>query len=167
MSSNRNIVLIGMPGAGKSTVGVLLAKALRYSFIDTDVMIQSREGRGLQEIIDSLGADAFCRMEERRLLELELTRHVIATGGSAVYSRAAMEHLKRGGLAAWLYLPLELLARRLDDQSTRGIVFEPGQTLAELFAQRRPLYEKHADLTIDTTGLTQDQVVAAILNRVR
>jgi shikimate kinase len=130
LSPETNLVLIGMPGAGKSTIGVLLAKATARAFLDTDVHIQSREGRRLQEILDTEGRAAFCRIEERRILELHLTQHVIATGGSVVYSAAAMAHLKRNGLIVLLDLPFELLTRRLRDIAARGSCASPVKACA-------------------------------------
>jgi shikimate kinase len=163
LHDSQNIILIGMPGVGKSTVGVLLAKETRRSFVDTDVLIQAGEGRTLQEIIDALGNDAFCRLEEQYMLCLDLRSHVIATGGSVVYSEAAMAALKQTGPIVYLELSLELLSRRISNQATRGIVIAKSQTLADLYARRTPLYRKYADLTIPCAGLTQDQVVARIV----
>lgn len=163
MDARPNIVLIGMPGAGKSTAGVLLAKALSRAFVDTDVLIQAREGRRLQELLEGAGPAGFRALEERYLLELCCTGSVIATGGSAVYSPRAMAHLKAGGTVVYLELPLARLQRRLGDAGQRGIVRAPGQTLQQLEAERRPLYERYADLIVPTLGLDHDQVVAAVL----
>lgn len=163
----RNIILIGMPGVGKSTIGVLLAKATRRSFIDTDVYIQVSQGRPLQEIIRTEGLAAFCRIEEQCILSLDCRAHVMATGGSVVYSPAAMAHLKKSGAIVHLDLAPGLLERRLSDMAVRGVVIEPGRTLRELHEQRRPLYEEWADVTIDTAGKNQDQVVAEILPALR
>jgi shikimate kinase len=159
----RNIVLIGMPGVGKSTVGVLLAKASRRDFIDIDVQIQAAEGRALQDIIDAGGLSGFCRIEERCVLALDCRRCVIATGGSVVYSAAAMGHLKGSSLIVHLDLSLPLLEKRLTDMASRGVVIGPGRTLAELYQERQPLYQAWADLTIDCAGRTHEQVVEAIL----
>jgi shikimate kinase len=163
MDAIQNVVLIGMPGAGKSTAGVLLAKAMSREFIDTDLLIQAREGRRLQQILDSVGPAAFRALEERYLLELRCTGAVVATGGSAVYSARAMAHLKAGGSVVYLELPLACLQQRLGNAGQRGIVRAPGQTLEQLDAERRPLYERYADRTVRTLGLDHDQVVAAIL----
>ena len=160
-----NIVLIGMPGVGKSTAGVLLAKATGREFIDTDVAMQVRCGRRLQEIIDADGLDVFRRIEQARILELDCRRHVIATGGSVVYSAAAMAHLKAGGPVVHLDLPLERIIERIDNLDVRGVVMEPGCTLADLHRQRQPLYQRYADLTVQCDGLTQDQVVAEIIRK--
>lgn len=165
MGEAANIVLIGMPGVGKSTVGVLLAKATSRAFIDTDVVLQARAGRRLQAIIEAEGLDGFRAMEERAVLALDCRGHVVATGGSVVYSPRAMRHLKASGFTVHLHLPLPLLARRLTDLDARGVVIGSGQTLAELFAERLPLYRRWADTSIDCTGLSHEQVVEAISDR--
>lgn len=158
-----NLIVIGMPGAGKSTLGVLVAKALRRDFLDTDVSLQSRHGRTLQELINQQGLEGFCRMEEEYLAGLDLHHTVIATGGSAVYYESAMKHLKQSGYALYLQVPLEILQKRLSDMSARGVVIEPGQTLQTLYEKRTPLYEKYADLTIPLAGLTHEQALQRIL----
>ena len=163
MNDAANIVLIGMPGVGKSTVGVLLAKATGRSFVDTDVYIQTREGRRLQEIIDTDGLEAFCEIEARHILDLNCRGHVIATGGSVVYSAPAMTHLKAGGKVVRLHLPLEKLTAHIDNLDVRGVVMAGGETLDDLYRRREPLYDRWADVTIDCEARTQDQVVAAIL----
>lgn len=155
-----NVVLIGMPGVGKSTIGVLLAKAMSSSFIDTDVFIQAQEGRRLQDIIDRDGLDAFRRLEEQHILSLQCRGHVIATGGSVVYSERAMQHLKASGLVLYLSLPLPLLTNRVTNLDSRGVVMAPGQSLASLYEERQPLYERYADLMIDCENLNHEQVVA-------
>jgi shikimate kinase len=162
-SLKRNVILIGMPGVGKSTVGVLLAKRLGFAFIDTDIYIQVREGRSLQAIIQAHGADEFCRIEENYILSLVVGAHVIAPGGSVVYRSNAMAHLKAGGVAIYLDIAVERLRRRLDDIDARGVVIAPGQMIEGLFAERRPLYTRYADATVVTDGLTPDQVVGQIL----
>jgi len=160
-----NIVLIGMPGAGKSTVGVLLAKALSRDFLDTDVYIQAKQGRTLQEIIDQDGLPAFCRIEERHVRSLKCRTSVIATGGSVVYSPAAMARLQASGIIIHLDLDLAALGKRLTDLSSRGVVMAPEQTLPQLFAEREPLYRKYADLTIDCAGCTHEEIVAMVVRR--
>jgi shikimate kinase len=160
-----NIVLIGMPGAGKSTVGVLLAKALSRDFLDTDVYIQAKQGRTLQEIIDQDGLPAFCRIEERHVRSLKCRTSVIATGGSVVDSPAAMARLQASGIIIHLDLDLPALGKRLTDLSSRGVVMGPGQTLPQLFAEREPLYRKYADLTIDCAGFTHEEIVGMIVRR--
>lgn len=164
LAGDKNVVLIGMPAVGKSTIGVLLAKAMSRHFIDTDVLIQGREGRRIQDMIDTDGVAAFRRIEERDVLALECRGHVIATGGSVVYSPAAMGRLKKSGVAVLLDLSLPLIEKRLTDLDSRGVVREPGQTIASLFEERKPLYERYADITIDCEGLTHEQTVARIMD---
>ena len=162
MGSRRNIVLIGMPGAGKSTVGVLLAKRTRRDFIDTDVLIQTAQGRSLQQIVDQDGYQALCRIEASLILGLRVENHVIATGGSAVYSEEAMSHLEPNGVTVFLQVDLATLQRRIDDLDTRGIARRPGQSLGDLYAERAPLYAEYADLTVDCTHLDQEQACRRI-----
>ena len=158
-----NIILIGMPGAGKSTLGVLLAKALGYDFVDTDVTMQAHEGRLLQQILDDHGADGFCELEARAMLALAVSRTVIATGGSVVYSDAAMQHLKSIGTVVYLQLALTELLIRLDNLDVRGVVMRHGQTFADLYAERVSLYEHYADVTVSCDGDNHDHVVALIV----
>ncbi len=161
--SGRNLVLIGMPGAGKSTVGVLLAKATSRDFLDTDVLIQHREGRPLQQLLNDLGRDAFIRLEARHLTALDHRHAVIATGGSAVYGAGAMQRLAVRGRIIYLRLPLEVLEHRIRNMGSRGIVKEPRQTLAGIYEERSPLYERWAEITIDGQDRSADQVVDDIL----
>ena len=147
-----NIIIIGMPGAGKSTMGVVLAKTLGRNFIDTDIVIQEHAGRLLQEIIDAEGPEAFLAIEEKTILSLHSLQYhntVIATGGSVVFSTRAMEHLKVSGVVIYLKISCEEMVRRLSNITTRGIVLVAGQSLPEMYNQRIPLYEKYADITID------------------
>ena len=144
-----NITLIGMPGSGKSTAGVLLAKLLGYQFLDVDLLIQEREGALLQEILDRRGTAAFLDAEEAAVRSLDCRRTVIAPGGSAVCREGAALHLKGLGPVVYLQVPLEELTRRIHNLSTRGIAMEPGQTLADVMAFRDPLYRKYADLVVD------------------
>jgi shikimate kinase len=162
-----NVVLIGMPGAGKSTVGVVLAKRLGFDFLDTDVLIQARQGRRLQEIIDSEGLLAFRQIEEAALLSLPCQRTVVATGGSAVYSEAGMAALQAGGTIVFLDLPLPELTRRVRDMDTRGMVIDPGETFADLFARRLPLYRRWAGLTIDGRDKSVEELAGEIVARLR
>jgi shikimate kinase len=158
-----NVILIGMCGVGKSTVGVLLAKALGRDFIDTDVYIQSREGRGLQQIIDERGLEAFCAVEQRHILSIDVKNAVIATGGSVVYSTVAMEHLSEDAVIIHLDLDYACIKERVTNISSRGIVMEKGQTLKSLYSQRQPLYRRWADHTVDCAGKGHEAIVDEII----
>ena len=162
-NENKNIVLIGMPAVGKSTVGVLLAKRLGRYFLDTDVFIQAVAGRTLQQIIDTDGLENFCRLEAEHILGIDRTNCVIATGGSAVYSEDAMNHLKETGQIVYLNLPLDMIKKRLTDLNVRGVVISEGKTLDDLYKQRTSLYKKWADITIDCRNLTHEQVIEKII----
>jgi len=162
-----NLVLIGMPGSGKSTVGVILAKMTSRGFLDTDVLIQTSQQRTLQDIVDSDGHAMLREIEENVLLGLLIQNHVIATGGSAVYSDKAMSHLKSHGILIFLDVDLAALKSRICDFSTRGIAKRPGQSFAELFNERLVLYVKHADITIKCKGITQEQVCKKIIEEVK
>ncbi|PWR75882.1 shikimate kinase [Methanospirillum stamsii] len=163
----KNIVLIGLPGAGKSTVGVILAKTLGMKFIDTDIVIQEHTGRLLQEIIDTDGPEFFLKKEEESILSLHPFNSVIATGGSAVYGREAMEHLKSQGIVVFLNISYDEMVKRLSNIKTRGIVRIPGQTLHDLFDQRIPLYEKYADIRIDCSDEMFEHVVEKVVDIIR
>ncbi len=159
----KNIVLIGMPACGKSTIGVLLAKAMGYRFIDTDIVIQNDTGRLLQDIIDSEGLDAFCIAEERAICSVEEKGGcVIATGGSAVYSRTAMLHLKEYGLIYYLSLPVPEVEKRLHNIKSRGIAMRPEDTITQVFQRRKNLYEEYADITIECLGKSIEEIVSEI-----
>ena len=145
----KNLVLIGMPGCGKSTVGVLVAKSLGYDFLDTDLLIQRRTGKRLQALIDEDGLDAFLAAEEDALCSTEVSSAVIATGGSAVYSPEGMTHLARNGLIVWLRVDLATLKARLGDFAARGIAGMGDKTLDELYAEREPLYAHYAQITVN------------------
>jgi shikimate kinase len=162
-----NIVLIGMPGSGKSTVGVILAKLLSRGFTDTDLLIQTAQGRSLQSIVDSDGYLALRAIEEQILLELECSNKVIATGGSAAYSHPAMTHLKQGGIVIYLHADLETLQRRVHDFTSRGLAKAPNQTLADLFRERLSLYSAYADITINSCRLTHEQVCSRIIEEIK
>ena len=162
-----NIVLIGMPGSGKSTVGVILAKMTSYDFVDTDVLIQTLAGRSLQHIVDTESHLALRRIEEDVLLGLNCRNHVIATGGSAAYSHAAMMHLKSNGLMVFLDVDLSTLESRVIDFDTRGLAKRPDQSFADLFHERYPLYTKCADVTLTCLKLTQEEVCAKIIKKLR
>lgn len=158
----RNIVLIGMPGAGKSTVGVVLAKHMGYFFADSDLLIQEREGKLLHEIIDEEGLFGFQRVENEVNASIDVKRSVIATGGSVVYCEEAMEHLRKIGTVVYLSLPCGELAERLGDLNERGVAIREGQTLEALFAERAPLYERYADVVIDCSGQPIRQIVKQV-----
>lgn len=162
-----NIVLIGMPGAGKSTAGVILAKALGMRFIDTDIVIQESFGSLLQEIIDAEGISAFLKIEEKAVLSLRCRNTVIATGGSVVLSGRAMGHLKSGGVAVYLKVSYGEMAKRLRNITTRGIVLADGQTLRGMYDQRAPLYERFADLTVECSDEDFEAVVGKIMTELR
>jgi shikimate kinase len=162
-----NLVLIGMPGAGKSTVGVILAKKTSRDFVDTDVLIQTSQQRTLQDIVDRDGYTALRRVEEDVLLGLSVHNHVIATGGSAAYSDPAMAHLKSDGVTIFLEVDLATLKSRVLDFSMRGLAKRPDQSFAELFAERAALYTRHADITVNCAGLTQEAVCERIIEEVK
>ena len=152
-----------MPGSGKSTIGVLLAKALGLGFLDVDLIIQEREGALLQEILDQRGTAAFLEIEEQAVLSLNCRRTVVAPGGSAMCREGAALHLSRLGPVVYLNVPLEELTRRIQNLSRRGIAMEPGQTLADVLSFRDPLYRKYADLIVDCPqGQPLDQTVQLV-----
>lgn len=158
-----NLVLIGMPSSGKSTAGVLLAKRIGFGFIDTDLIIQGEQGALLSQIIEREGAEGFLAIEERVNAGIAAMRCVIATGGSVCYLSRAMEHLKKLGTVVYLELSEEEVARRVPDFVRRGVVMRGNiRTLKELYAERVPLYEKYADVTVRCDGQTIDETVAAI-----
>ncbi len=160
-----NVVLIGMPGAGKSTIGVILAKIMGMPFLDTDLTIQEQEGRLLQDIINEEGMGKFIEIEEAVILNIHVHKHVIATGGSVVYSHTAIEHLKKNSLVVYLQLPYEEILKRVNNIQTRGIAMKKGQTLLALYKERTPLYERYADMTIDCHGKDIEEVIRIIQNK--
>ncbi len=157
-----NIILIGMPGAGKSTVGVVLAKRLGYRFLDSDLVIQERYGKLLHELIEEHGTEGFWQIENQVNASLEVHRSVIATGGSVIYGKEAMERLSRSGAVVYLKLPYEEIRERLGDLNARGVTMLPGQTLHDLYLERTPLYEKYARITIECSGKTIRELVEQI-----
>lgn len=158
-----NITLIGMPGAGKSTLGVVLAKILGYEFMDSDLLIQKEEKRRLHQIIEEEGTEGFKAIENRVNASIETENTVIATGGSVVYCEEAMEHLREIGKVIYLRISLESLEKRLGNLKKRGVVLKEGQTLKDLYEERVPLYEKYADLTVSEEGKDLEESLQAIL----
>ncbi len=156
MAEKDNIVLIGMPGAGKSTLGIVLAKILNYDFIDADLVIQNQCDRTLQKLIDACGPEGFIQVENEILRELEASKSIIATGGSAVYSDEAMKHLTEIGTVVYLQISFDELVSRLHDLQERGVVLKGGigMSLRELYDERRPLYEQYAEITVDVNDLS-------------
>ena len=157
-----NIVLIGMPGVGKSTIGVVLAKVLGYQFVDADLLIQEAEGELLSELIEENGTDGFIEIENRVNSQIQTHRSVIATGGSVVYGKEAMEHLKSIGTVVYLKQNLRVLQRRLRNLKGRGVVLKEGQTLVDLYKERTVLYEKYADITVDQYKQSIEQTLKAV-----
>lgn len=158
----KNIILIGMPGAGKSTVGVVLAKNLGMSFKDSDLVIQEEEGRKLHELIEEFGSEGFLQIEERVNSTIQIRNTILATGGSAVYSQKAMEYLKSIGTVIYLRLSYEAIEGRLGDLAQRGVVLKDGQTLKSLYDERIPLYEKYATITVECENKNIRQIVEEI-----
>lgn len=165
LTPQNNIVFIGMPGSGKSTIGVVLAKILNFEFVDVDLVIQQRADKTLQRLIDSLGSEGFIEIENQVLQSLDFRHTIISTGGSAVYSEGALDHLARGGVVVYLQVSLPELTERLADFSERGVVMrgEGAMSLEALYDERVPLYEQHADVTVDINGLT----ITEAANKVR
>ncbi len=161
-----NLILIGMPGCGKSTVGVVLAKALAMDFVDSDLVIQKEMGMKLSQLIDLHGDDGFRAIENRINAELDVDNSVIATGGSVVYGEDAMRHLKEIGTVIYLKLTCDTIADRLGDLHARGVTIKPGWTLQDLYNERVPLYEKWADITVDCEHMMLREVVEYIRTRI-
>jgi len=166
MSKDRtNIVLIGMPGSGKSTVGIILAKMTSKDFIDTDVLIQTCEGRTLQDIVDKDGHMVLREIEEKVLLTIDADNHVISTGGSAAYSKPAMMHLRSRGVIIFLHADLTTLQERIGNFETRGLAKKADQTFEDLYLERLSLYTQYADITVESCGFTQEEVCAEIIEK--
>lgn len=163
-SHKSNIVLIGMPGSGKSTVGIILAKQMARRFMDTDVLIQNREKRSLQDIVDVDGHLGLRTIEEKILLTIRCRNHIIATGGSAAYSDPAMRHLGKDGTIVFLQASIEALRKRIHNYETRGLAKRPEQSFQDLFDERLQLYKRYADITIESSELTQDMVCDRIID---
>lgn len=158
-----NIVLIGMPGAGKSTIGVILAKSLLFDFCDTDLSIQKSTSKSLSQIINEEGINAFIELEEEVICSETFADCVVATGGSAVYGEKAMEKLKENGIIVYLKVSPEELQSRIKNIHTRGIAMKEGTTIKELYEERAPLYEKYADITVECDGRTAEECVDLIV----
>ena len=163
----KNIVLIGMPGCGKSTVGVVLAKITGFRFLDADLVLQEKEGRLISEIIRQEGLEPFIKIENRVNSGINARRTVIATGGSVIYGKEAMKHFRRAGIIVYIRLPYEEIEARLGDLTARGVAIKQGQTLRELYDERQPLYEQYADIIIDEKGLDIARTALYIRDRVR
>lgn len=160
-----NIILIGMPGAGKSSIGIILAQSTGKNFLDTDSLIEKTQGKTLQEIIDSLGYMELRRIEEKILLKVNLTDHVISTGGSAAYSHKAMMHLKSNGIIIFLDVNIEILKKRIFNFDTRGIAKRADQSFEELFEERRALYVKYADIIVENSSMSIDHTCKEIVKK--
>jgi shikimate kinase len=167
VQNKSNIVLIGMPGSGKSTVGICLAKLTSCDFVDTDLLIQVSQGRSLQNIVDTEGHIALRKIEEDILLKLNCLNHVIATGGSAVYSHTAITHLQLNGFVVFLDAELAALELRVHNFEIRGLAKRSEQSFAELFEERFPLYRKYADITVKCSNLTQEEISERIIKEWR
>ena len=165
--AKNNIVLIGMPGVGKSTIGVILAKVLGYQFLDADLLIQQQEGKLLKDIIAEVGTDGFIEVENRVNAGITCDDTIIATGGSVIYGAQAMEHLKEIGTIVYLEVPFSILEKRLSDIKGRGVVLKDGQTLYDLYLERTPLYEKYADVRVSEEGLNVEETVELLVNKLQ
>jgi shikimate kinase len=163
----KNIVLIGMPAAGKSTIGVILAKVLGYNFIDTDLLIQEQEKCLLKDIIWNKGLDGFLAIENQVNCDLVTTNSVISTGGSIVYSEPAMKHLREIGTVVYIQLSYETIRKRLGNIRQRGVVLKDGQTLETLYEERCPLYEKYAHIIVDSEGYGTEELMETIAEAVK
>ena len=158
-----NIILIGMPASGKSTVGVVVAKRLGYEFVDTDLLIQKQEKRLLKEIIAQEGNDGFLKIENQVNRDLKVDRAVVSPGGSVVYCEEAMEHFKEIGTVVYLKAPFEEINRRISNAKNRGVVLKEGQTLKDLYEERVKLFEKYADLTVEEDGSSLEETIDKVL----
>ena len=163
----KNITLIGMPGSGKSTVGVVLAKTLGYDFLDSDLVIQKKTGKRLSSSIEELGIEGFIELEDQVNSGINVENTVIATGGSAVYGDNAMKHFKDISMVIYLKLPYESIRKRLGDLNKRGVVIREGSTLEDLYKERVPLYEKYADMIVECEGKELREIVEEIGERVK
>lgn len=164
MTKHKNIILIGMPASGKSTIGVVAAKRLGYEFIDTDLLIQKQEDRLLCQIIEEEGTDGFLEIENQVNRDVDVTHAVIAPGGSVVYCKEAMEHFKKIGTVVYLQVSFETIDKRLKNIKNRGVVLKEGQTLKDLYEERTALFEKYADITVSEDGLKLDETIERVLD---
>ena len=162
-----NVVLIGMPTSGKSTMGVILAKILGYRFLDADIVIQEKEGKKLSQIIEEEGVDGFIEIENRINAAVETEKTVIATGGSVVYGKEAMDHYKNIGKVVYLKVDMDTLTKRLHNAKQRGVVMREGQSLVSLYNERSALYEKYADITIEEKDFTMEEVIDITLEALK
>lgn len=162
----KNITLIGMPGAGKSTTGIILAKTMSMGFLDSDILIQINRGKSLQSILDETGYINLRKIEEEEILKINISGNIIATGGSAVYSKRAMEHLQTISKIVFLHVDLNELIRRIGNFDSRGIAKAENQTFLDLFNERETLYRKYAQITIDAASVTQDEAARKIAEKI-
>ena len=162
-----NIIFIGMPASGKSTIGVVVAKRLGYDFVDTDLLIQKQEGKLLKDIISEVGTKGFLKIEDQVNADLMAEGAVISPGGSVVYCENAMRHYKEIGTVVYLQVPYETIERRIGDVTKRGVVLEDGQTLRGLYEERRALFEKYADVTICEEGLTLTKTIDKVIEALK
>lgn len=163
----KNVVLIGMPGAGKSTIGVILAKVLGYQFMDSDLLIQEQEKSLLKDIIKKKGLDGFIAIENQVNRDIQAENTVIATGGSVIYGNEAMEHLRDIGIVVYIQLSYEAIEKRLGNIKQRGVVLREGQTLLSLYNERCPLYEKYAHIIVNGEGMDVEVLMEKILQEVK
>lgn len=159
----RNIIFIGMPASGKSTVGVVIAKRLGLGFVDTDLLIQAQEKKLLKEIIAEVGNEGFLKIENQVNRDLMVEDSVISPGGSVVYCEEAMNHFKEIGTVVYLQVPFETINQRISNAKNRGVVLKDGQTLKDLYDERTALFEKYADYTIPETGLSLEETIDKVL----
>lgn len=163
----KNVILIGMPAVGKSTVGVVVAKRLGYKFIDTDILIQEAEGKILKDIIAEKGIEGFLQVEDRINAQVMTDHTVISPGGSVVYCKNAMEHYKKIGTVVYLKVSFETISKRLKNAKNRGVVLKDGQTLRDLYNERVPLFEKYADLTVCEDGMELEETIGKVMEALR
>ena len=161
-----NVTLIGMPGSGKSTIGVILAKALRYEFLDSDLLIQKQEKRKLSEIIEQDGPEKFKEIENQVNADIHVTDTVIAPGGSVIYCEEALEHFKEIGKIVYLKASYQTIKKRIRNPQKRGVVLKDGQTLKDLYDERKVLFEKYADVTISEEGCQIEETIENVLNTI-